>query len=59
LIAETLNLTMNEVQHICRKALLPNKVITAKKRVRMLDQEHIDFLINSRTLELWAGLTMK
>ena len=29
-IAESLNLTLNEVQHICRKALLTKKVCTAE-----------------------------
>ena len=58
-IAMTLNLTENEVQYICRKALMPTKPITADKKVRMLDQEHYDFLLNPRILERWAGFTMK
>jgi len=58
-IAAALNLTQNEVQHICRKALKPQKTLTSKQLVRKLDQEHIDFLISPITLERWAGLTMK
>ena len=57
-IASILNLTQNEVQHICRKALKPQKTLTSKQIVRKLDQEHIDFLISPITLERWAGLTM-
>ena len=59
IIASILNLTQNEVQHICRKALKPKKTLTKNQLVRKLDQEHIDFLINPKTLERWAGLTMK
>ena len=58
-IASILKLTQNEVQHICRKAFTPKKPLTSKQLVRKLDQEHIDFLINAKTLERWAGLTMK
>ena len=58
-IASALNLTQNEVQHICRKALKPKKTLLSKQLVRKLDQEHIDFLIDPVTLERWAGLTMK
>ena len=58
-IAGVLNLTWHEVQHICRKALQPAKILTPEKRVRMLDQLHIDYLLNQRTLEQWSGLTMK
>ena len=39
-IASTLNLTENEVQHICRKALMPTRKLSADMKVRMLDQEH-------------------
>ena len=58
-IASTLNLTQNEVQHICRNALKPKRPLTGKQLVRKLDQEHIDFLLSPITLERWAGLTMK
>ena len=58
-IASILKLTQNEVQHICRKALKPKRKLTSKQLVRKLDQEHIDFLINPKTLERWVGLTMK
>ena len=58
-IASTLNLTQNEVQHICRKAFKPKRPLTGKQVVRKLDQEHINFLLSPITLERWAGLTMK
>ena len=38
IIASILNLTLNEVQHICRKALKPNKTLTNKQLARKLDQ---------------------
>ena len=57
-IASILKLTQNEVQHICRKAFIPKRALTSIQRVRKLDQEHKDFLINPKTLERWAGLTM-
>ena len=38
---------------------MPTKAITAEKKVRILDQEHYDFLLNPRILERWAGFTMK
>jgi hypothetical protein len=58
-IAAFVNLSVYEVQHICRKALLPTKAVTAKMRERILTWEHIDFLLSPKTLELWAGYTMK
>ena len=59
IIAAMLNLTVNEVQHICRKAILPEKKITADQLVRKLGQVHLDFLLSPVTLEQWAGLTLK
>jgi len=38
IIASILNLTQNEVQHICRKALKPQKILTNKQLSRILDQ---------------------
>ena len=58
-ISQTLNLTQHEVQHICRKSLKPKTILSPKKILYKLEQEHVDFLLNHRTLELWAGLTMK
>ena len=58
-IATALNLTQYEVQHVCRKALQPQRTLTSKQLVRKLDQDHIDFLISPITLERWAGLTMQ
>jgi len=49
----------NQVQHICRAALRPERTLTSTELVRRLDQEHVNFLTDFRTLELWAGLTMK
>ena len=37
-VASTLNLTQNEVQHICRKALKPQRTLTGKQLARKLDQ---------------------
>ena len=37
-IAAALNLTQNEVQHICRKAFQPQKTLTSKQLARKLDQ---------------------
>ncbi len=51
IIAAMLNLTVNEVQHICRKVLLPEKKITAEQLVRKLGQVHLDFLLSPVTLE--------
>ena len=50
-IASILKLTQNEVQHICRKALMPKRTLTSKQLVRKLNQEQLDFLINPKTLE--------
>ena len=58
-IASTLNLSENEVQYICRKELMPTRIPSIRKKVRMLHMEHYDFLLDHRTLERWAGLTMK
>ena len=58
-ISNTLNLTQNEVQYICRKSLKKVKKISQKKMLYKLDQKHVDYLLNHRTLELWAGYTMK
>ena len=49
----------NQVQHICRAALRPARPLDGKWLVRQLGQEHVDFLTSLRTLEEWAGLTMK
>ena len=58
-ISNTLNLTSNEVQYICQKSLKKVKKISQKKMLYKLDQQHVDYLLNHRTLELWAGYTMK
>ena len=38
---------------------MPKKALSAEKKVRILDQEHYNFLLNPRILERWAGFTMK
>ena len=58
-IASTLNLTENEVQHICRKSLKSERILSLKQKAHKLDQQHFDFLLHPRILEQWAGLTMK
>ena len=58
-IARNLNLTYNEVQHICRAALRPRKPLISRKMVRKLNDQHVQYLISPLTLEHWAGLTMK
>ena len=58
-IAKALNLTENEVQHICRKVFFRKKLVSFDQMARKLLPKHIDFLTNYRTLELWSGLPMK
>lgn len=50
-ISNILKLSTNVVQYICIKAFKPPKVLTLKKKARLLDQEHIDFLLSPNTLE--------
>ena len=59
LISNTLNLTYNEVQNICKKSLKHPRVLSLKEKAHKLDQRHFNFLLCPRTLELWAGLTLK
>ena len=58
-IARILNLNPYEVQHLCRAALVPPKLANVEAQVRKLEKEHVDFLLDQRTLERWSGLTMK
>ena len=59
-IGRIVNLSYNEVQYICRRALnLATKRSKPKDTSRQLEQLHKDFLTNPRTLELWAGRTLK
>ena len=51
LIAKILNLTCYEVEHICRKSILPKKELTINKQIRKLDKEHLNYLLSQRTLE--------
>ena len=44
---------------MCRSALKPQKPFTFDQQVKLLEQEHIDYLLNQRTLEQWSGLTLK
>ena len=58
-IAKIVCLTYNQVQHICKRALV-NAGKRPKKQdlSRRLEQIHIDFLTSSKTLELWSGKTI-
>ena len=47
------------MQYLCTKALKTPKALTLKKKARLLDQEHIDFLLCHKTLEEWAGFTLE
>ena len=58
-IARGLNMTYNQVQHICRAALRSIKTLSGDRLVRKLDPEHLHFLTSLHTLEQWSGLTMK
>ena len=58
-IARALNITDNEVQHICRAALRPKKPLSSRKMVRKLSDQHVQFLISPFTLEQWSGYTMR
>ena len=56
--SKSLNLTQNEVQHICRKAFKTVRAPTAKQQERKLEHKHIDYLLSSQNIEQLAGLTM-
>ena len=58
-IANALDITYNDVQHICRQVLKAPRKLTIDQQARKLAQTHIDFLLHERTLELWSGYTMK
>ena len=59
-IAKITGLTYNQVQHICVKALkTPSPTKVPCLRPNKLLQEHREFLINPKTLEVWAGSTIK
>jgi len=36
-----------------------DRVRAAKKKERTLTEEHINFLTSAKTLEVWAGFTLK
>ena len=58
--ADLTGLSYNQVQHICNRALF--HAGSKKKKpnlVRQLGQAHYDFLFDLRTLEMWAGKTLK
>ena len=52
-------MTYNQVQHICRAALMPVKAPSGYKLLHKLGPEHIWFLTSLHTLEQWSGKTMK
>ena len=58
-IAKALNLTVNEVTHLCRKAQsVPDPLKRLRDPARKLEQHHADYLLSERTLERWAGKTL-
>ena len=57
-IATIVRLTYNQVQHICKQAL-SQPSCKRKNLSRQLDSVHVDFLKSERTLELWAGKTLR
>ena len=58
-IAKALNLTVNEVTHLCRKAQsVPDPLKRQRDPARRLEQHHVDYLLSERTLERWAGKTL-
>jgi hypothetical protein len=58
-IAEALNLTVNEVTHLCRKAQrVPDPSRRRRDPARELEQHHVAHLLSGRTLERWAGKTL-
>ena len=59
MIAQALRISYNQVQHICRAALMPDKTLSGDKLARKLGPEHLRFLTSMHTLEQWSGLTMK
>ena len=58
-IAQGLHMTYNQVQHICRSAHRPTKMLGGDKPVRQLGPEHVHFLTSMHTLEEWSGMPMK
>lgn len=58
-IADTLNLSANEIAHLCRQAQSGrNQRGRRRDPARVLEQPHIDFLTSERTLERQAGKTL-
>jgi hypothetical protein len=59
-IAKVTKLTYNQVQHICSTAeKKAGKRVKKPNTSRTLEQEHIQYLLEPRTMELYAGKTMK
>ena len=58
-ISKALAIPYATVQYLCRNEIQYLKTKSSKQKVRILEQEHIEFLINKKTLQLWAGKTMK
>ena len=58
--ADLTGLSYNQVQHICNQALRQAGRKKEKPNVvRRLEQVHRDFLLDLRTLEVWAGKTLR
>jgi len=58
-ISKALGVPYNTVQHLCRHALKPKRPPARNREVTKLEQHHIDFLTSYKTLEDWAGFTLK
>ena len=56
-IAQITKLAYNQVQHICRQAIKRKR--KQKDLSRLLEDKHIQFLTDAKTLELWSGKTLK
>lgn len=59
-ISEFTRLTYGQVEHICRYAEATAGLRKKhKSKLRVYDEEHIAFLTDQKTMELWAGKTGK
>ena len=59
-ISEFTRLPYSQVEHICRYAEATAGLRKKRKsKLRVYDEEHIAFLTDQKTLELWAGKTGK
>lgn len=57
-IAQVLNLSENQVQHICRYRHQQSAVTRCRRRLHKLSPSHVRYLIDRETLRSWAGYTL-